>query len=118
MRKAVNGDECGAAKIGLFINDVKTKIVTLNLEDHLQSRSGEAIKNVEDFIYIGSWIDETERDIKVRKGKTWAALYRLKNIWKAKLSKKLRIVNNFDFQPDYRMFSTFSGVYPVWWKSS
>ena len=54
MRKAVNGDECGAAKIGLFINDIKTKVVTLNLEHHLQSRSGEAIKNVEDFIYIGS----------------------------------------------------------------
>ena len=57
----------------------------------LQSRSGEAIENVEGFIYLGSWIDEIERDIKVRKGKTWAALHRLKNIWKSKLSQKLKI---------------------------
>ena len=55
--------------------------MTLNLGDqvgYLQSRSGEAIKNVKDFIYLGSWIDETEREIKVRKGKTWAAPHRLK----------------------------------------
>ena len=57
----------------------------------LQSRSGEAIENVKDFIYLGSWIGETERDIKVKKGKTWAALHRLKNIWKSKLSKELKI---------------------------
>ena len=47
---------------------------------------------MEEFVYLGSWIDETERDIKVRKGKTWAALHRPKNIWKSKLSKKLKII--------------------------
>ena len=86
--------ESAAANIGLFINVGKTKVMTLNLGDQvgdLQSRSGEAIENVEDFIYLGSWIDETERDIKVRKGKTWAALHRLKKKWKSKLSKKLKI---------------------------
>ena len=86
--------ESAAANIGLFINVGKTKVMTLNLGDQvgdLQSRSGEAIENVEDFIYLGSWIDETERDIKARKGKTWAALHRLKNIWKSKLSRKLKI---------------------------
>ena len=29
--------------------------------------------------------------VKVRKGKTWAALHRLNNIWKSKLSKKIKI---------------------------
>ena len=51
--------------------------MTLNMEDQagdLQSRTGEAIENVEDFIYLGSWIDGTERDIEVRKAKAWAAL--------------------------------------------
>ena len=57
----------------------------------LQSRTGEAIENVEDFIYLGSWIDGTERDIKVRKAKAWAALHRLQNIWKSKLSKSLKV---------------------------
>ena len=84
--------EYAAANIGLFINVGKTKV--MNLGDQvgdLQSHSGEAIENVEDFIYLGSWIDETERDIKVREGRTWAALHRLKNIWKSKLSRKLQI---------------------------
>ena len=31
------------------------------------------------------------RNVKVGKGKTWAALHRLKNIWKSKLSRKLKI---------------------------
>ena len=86
--------ESAAANIGLFINVGKTKVMTINLGDQagdLQSRSGEAIENVEYFIYLGSWIDETERDIKARKSKTWAALHRLKNIWKSKLSRKLKI---------------------------
>ena len=68
--------------------------MTLNMEDQagdLQSRTGEAIENVEDFIYLGSWIDGTERDIKVRKAKAWAALHRLQNIWKSKLSKSLKV---------------------------
>ena len=50
--------EYAAAHIGLFINVGKTKV--MNLGDQvgdLQSRSGEAIENVEDFIYLGSWID-------------------------------------------------------------
>jgi len=86
--------ELAAANIGLFINVGKTKVMTLNMEDQagdLQSRTGEAIENVEDFVYLGSWIDGTERDIKVRKAKAWAALHRLKNIWKSKLSKSLKV---------------------------
>ena len=68
--------------------------MTLNIEEQagdLLSRSGGTIENVEGFIYLGSWIDGTERDIKVRKGKAWAALHRLRNIWNSKLSQKLKI---------------------------
>ena len=86
--------ESAAANIGLFVNVDKTKVMTLNIEEQagdLLSRSGGIIVNVEDFIYLGSWIDGTERDIKVRKGKAWAALHRLRNIWNSKLSQKLKI---------------------------
>ena len=68
--------ESAAANIGLFVNVDKTKVMTLDIEEQvgdLQSRSGGIIENVEDFIYLGSWIDGTDRDIKVRKGKAWAA---------------------------------------------
>ena len=32
----------------------------------IKSVNGEKIKNVEDFKYLGSWIDNTQKDIKVR----------------------------------------------------
>ena len=86
--------ESAAANIGLFINVGKTKVMTLNLGDRpgdLQCRAGESIVNVEDFVYLGSWIEGTDRDIRVRKGKTWGALHKLANIWKSKLSKNLKI---------------------------
>ena len=49
--------ESATANIGLFINVGKTKVMTLYLGDQvgdLQSRSGEAIENVEHFIYLSS----------------------------------------------------------------
>ena len=47
--------ESAAASVGLHINEGKTKVMTLNMEDRssdLQSRSGEATENVNDFIYL------------------------------------------------------------------
>ena len=86
--------ESAAASVGLHINEGKTKVMTLNMEDRssdLQSRSGEAIEKVDDFIYLGSWIESTDREIRVRKGNAWGTLHRLKDIWKSKLSKSLKI---------------------------
>ena len=43
-----------AASVGLHINEGKTKVMTLNMEDRssdLQSRTGEAIEKMDDFIY-------------------------------------------------------------------
>ena len=98
MDKAINEFllrvESAAASVGLHINEGKTKVMKLNMDDRSsdpQSRSGEAIENVDDFIYLGSWIECTDREIRVRKGKAWGALHRLKDIWKSKLSKSLRI---------------------------
>ena len=86
-------EELAAVSVELHIK-CKTKVMTLNMEDRssdLQSRSGEAIEKVNDFIYLGSWIESTDREIRVRKGKAWGALHRLKDIWKSKLSKSLKI---------------------------
>ena len=86
--------ESAAASVALHINEGKTKVMTLNMEyrsSDLQSRSGEAIEKVNDFIYLGSWIESTDREIRVRKGTVWGALHRLKDIWKSKLSKSLKI---------------------------
>ena len=52
--------------------------MTLNIKEQagdLLSRSGGTIENVDDSIYLGPWIDEIERDIKVKRGKAWVALH-------------------------------------------
>ena len=86
--------EVAAAGTGLHINSGKTKMMSFNLDDtssELKSISRETIEGVTDFVYLGSWIENTEKDIKVRKAKAWAAVHRLKAIWKSTLSKKLKV---------------------------
>ena len=58
--------------MGLDINEGKIKVMTLNMEDRsrdLQSRSGEAIEKVGDLIYLGSWIESTDREIGLEREK-------------------------------------------------
>ena len=83
--------EASAASVGLYINPGKTKVLTYNLENGvIQNRQNEIIESVDDFLYLGSWIDNTERDVNVRKAKAWGALHRLNSIWKSNLSKSLK----------------------------
>ena len=52
--------------MGRHIKEGKTKVMTLNMEYRssvLQSRSGETIENVDALIYLGSWIESTDREI-------------------------------------------------------
>ena len=44
--------------------------------------SGDKIKQVEDFKYLGSYIASTEHDVHSRLGKVWDALNQLDKIWK------------------------------------
>ena len=74
--------------VGLEINVKKTKIMRLN-EDPSQSTipltlNGEVIDSVENFKYLGSQMQSTEKDFEVRKGQAWGAYRQLSNIWKSK----------------------------------
>ena len=44
-----------------------------------------------DFVYLGAWIATTERDLRVRKAKAWAACHKLKKMWKSDLRRGLQI---------------------------
>ena len=57
----------------------------------LTSSTGNELEHVTDFVYLGSWIATTERDLKVRKAKAWAACHKMKKIWNSGLRKKLKI---------------------------
>ena len=52
--------------------------------------SGDRIKQVEDFKYLGSYIASTEHDVHSRLGKVWDALDQLDKIWKSNLPANLK----------------------------
>ena len=90
----LNNLEVAAQSVGLHMNEAKTKFLCLNVpEDQqtLKSRSGKDLDAVKDFVYLGSWIANTEHDFVVRKAKAWAACHKMKNIWKSRLCRRLKI---------------------------
>jgi len=51
--------------------------------------NGEKIKCVDDFKYLGSWIDNTLKD--VRKAQAWVACNKLSKIWKSNFNRHLKV---------------------------
>ena len=49
------------------------------------------LEKVNDFVYLGAWIATTERDLRVRKAKAWAACHKLRKIWKSGLRRRMKI---------------------------
>ena len=81
-----------AAQVGLHANADKTKYMTYNLEDsYLKSLSGADIEHVDDFLYLGSWVDTSEKDLNTRIAKAWSAMSKMEVIWKTNLERKLKI---------------------------
>ena len=84
--------EIAAGNVGLHLNAKKTEIITYNQPiTEIKSVSNEKIKNVEDFKYLGSWIDNTQKDIKVRIAQAWVACNKLIKIWKSNLNRNLKV---------------------------
>ena len=48
------------------------------------------MKNVDNFSYLGSEIESTDKEIKIRINKSWAALDKLSSIWKSPLTTNLK----------------------------
>ena len=85
--------ETEAEKVGLFINVKKTEIMQFNHVDAvtINSKSGQPIKVVGNFKYLGAWMASSEKDINVRKALAWQACHKLTKIWKSSLSKNIKI---------------------------
>ena len=73
--------ECN--KVGLGINVTKTKGLPFNIEDStpLRTVDGTEIEWVKYFKYLGSWVESTEKDIKIREALSWKALNGMARIW-------------------------------------
>ena len=98
-RKLLLAVERECIAVGLDINAKKTKFISYNTMEEFQLllADGTCIKRAvtqagtQDFQYLGSWIDNTWQDIKVRKGQAWAALNKMDTIWKSTLKRETKM---------------------------
>ena len=92
-QKLLTSVETVCKKVGLGINAKKTKGLPINIEDPppLHTSDGTELEWVDDFKYLVSWVEQTERDIAVRKSLAWQALNGMSRIWRSSLSKELKV---------------------------
>ena len=64
-----------AGKVGLHCNAKKTEIQAFNHDTPItvNSRDGTILKIIENFKYLGAWMENTDKDFKVRKALVWSA---------------------------------------------
>ena len=94
MQKILTNVENACNAVGLHMNVGKTKYMTTKLwgpDVRIWSKAGEPVEKKDNFLYLGSWIKNTENDIKVRKAKAWAACHKLKRIWSTNIKKSIKI---------------------------
>ena len=87
--------EQAARTVGLAMNESKTKYLSINLtadgeQEALKAASGKTIEEVDDFVYLGSWVASSEHDFSVRKAKAWASCHQMKKIWSSNLRQDLK----------------------------
>ena len=86
--------ESAAMLVGLVMNENKTEYMCFHQgtpSPKLLAQSGYELKRVSDFLYLGSWVNTSERDLSVRIAKAWAASNKMDKIWKSKLDRKLKV---------------------------
>ena len=82
--------ERAAAGIGLYINAHKTEYMCCNQTGDISTLEGTPLKLVDNFTYLGSSVESTEKDIETRLTKAWTAINRLSIIWKSDLTDKMK----------------------------
>ena len=89
--------ECN--NVGLQINAPKTKFISYNITEDIELKLGDgtAIKRAltekkeQDFKYLGSWVDTSYKDLKVRKALAWTALNKMEKIWNSTMDRNSKI---------------------------
>ena len=80
--------ERAAAGRGLYVNAHKTEYMWYNQTGDISTLDGTPLKLVDKFIYPGSSVTSTEKDIDTRLTKAWSAINRLSIIWRSDLTDK------------------------------
>ena len=84
--------ETECKKVGLGLNGPKTKALAYNIQNPppLCTQDGTALEYKDDFKYLGSWVDSSEKDIAVRKALAWKALNGMTKIWTSDMKPDLK----------------------------
>ena len=82
-----------AGKVGLQCNAKKTEIQAFNQDTPItvNSRDGTILKIIQNIKYLGAWMENTDKDCKVRKALAWSACHKLRKIWTSTLSERIKI---------------------------
>ena len=85
--------EKSAKRVGLSMNTGKTKYMSYNTIQQFEIKAidGSNLKRVDDFKYLGAWIDSSAKDLKIRKALAWRTCHQMRNIWKSTLSRKMKL---------------------------
>jgi len=51
-------------------------------EGDLVTLEGNKLKQVDNFKYLGSWIQSSEKDMNIRIGQAWSVLKKMMKVWK------------------------------------
>ena len=82
--------EWAAVGIGLHFNAHKTQYMCYNQTGDISTLDGTSLKLVDKFIYLGSSVSSTEKDVDTQLTKAWTAIDRLSIIWKSDLTDKMK----------------------------
>ena len=84
-------EECG--NIGLKINCQKTEAMYFGIDNnqHIHTILNNEIKIVDNFKYLGSWMQSSEKDFNIRKALAWSAANKMKKLWKSSIRDSLKV---------------------------
>ena len=104
--------ERAAAGIGLHVNAHKTEYVWFNQRGDISTLNGNSLKLVDKFIYQGSSVSSTEKDINTRMAKAWIAINRLSVIWKSDMTHEIK--RSFFFRQRSCWYCYMDALYGRW----
>ena len=78
--------------MGLHVNYQKTEYMLYNQPvGDLVTLRGKKLKQVDNFKYLGSWIQSSEKDMNIRIGRAWSALNKMMKVWISNLKNYLQV---------------------------
>ena len=83
--------EDAASLVGLHCNETKTEVISSTPNSSFRSLAGNSIKQVEDFKYLGSFVMNSEKNMKSRKASAWVACNKLNKIWNSTLANETKV---------------------------